>query len=153
MLREIDNLRTIADRCEQRLSLDPELADWLSRSLRDFLSHRVNNIDEALGIRAPRGGVSWWREEALRKRDAALRALAEECLVSRACSIRAMASEIAKLSRRYAASSWRFDQENDEMPARYAGTAKKYLWQAFRSGAPMPISDRQIRTIIGGIND
>ena len=50
--------------------------------------------------------------------------------------------------RRYAASTWRFDRNNDDMPAHYAGTPKECLWRAFKSSAPMPIGERQLRNIL-----
>jgi hypothetical protein len=34
------------------------------------------------------------------------------------------------------------------MPERYAGTQNEYLWRAFKSGAAMPISERQLRNIL-----
>jgi hypothetical protein len=58
------------------------------------------------------------------------------------------AQEIWTTARRYAASAWRFDQDRDEMPAHYAGTPKECLWQAFKSSAPMPIGERQLRNIL-----
>jgi hypothetical protein len=147
MVIAIDRLREISLRCQSGQTLDPELAQWLSSSLDAFLSHRVRALDEALGLRSTRGGLSWWMEEAIRTRDAALRALAKEPNLP--SSIRAKARVIRELSRKYAASMWRFDKERAEMPAPYAGTLKQHLWTAFRSGAPMPIGERHIRTIIG----
>jgi hypothetical protein len=52
------------------------------------------------------------------------------------------------MARRYAASAWRHDRENGEMPAHYRGTAKECLWRAFASGATMPLCERQLRTIL-----
>jgi len=34
------------------------------------------------------------------------------------------------------------------MPAGYAATVKEYLFRAFRSGARMPLSERQLRNIL-----
>jgi hypothetical protein len=34
------------------------------------------------------------------------------------------------------------------MPPAYAGTPKEFLWQAFQSGAPMPLGERQLRNIV-----
>ena len=58
------------------------------------------------------------------------------------------AQEIWTAARRYAASTWRFDRDNDAMPAHYAGTSKECLWRAFKSRAPMPIGERQLRNIL-----
>ncbi len=34
------------------------------------------------------------------------------------------------------------------MPPRYSDTQNEYLWRAFKSGAAMPISERQLRSIL-----
>jgi len=51
---------------------------------------------------------------------------------------------------RYGASAWRHDRGVGEMPRAYAGTDREPLWRAFRSGAPMPLGERQLRNIIAG---
>lgn len=147
MLASINRLRKVSRCFQAGLPLDDDLAQWLGSSINSFLSQQSASIDEALGIKFDRGGIPWWREEAIRKRNAAIRALADE-LASVSCTT-AAAREIHKLSVRYAASAWRFDHMADAMPARYAGTAREHLWQAFKSGAPMPIGERQLRTILG----
>ena len=52
------------------------------------------------------------------------------------------------MSARYAASSWRIDGERQGMPDHYRGTAKEFLWAAFKSGATMPLCTRQLRSIL-----
>jgi hypothetical protein len=34
------------------------------------------------------------------------------------------------------------------MPAHYRATPKEYLWRAFKSQAPVPIGERQLRNIL-----
>jgi hypothetical protein len=85
-------------------------------------------------------------EEALYKRDAALRKLSERHYVG--FSPTACARGIRESAERYAATAWRFDKERSEMPAEYEGTPKEFLWEAFQSGAPMPIGERQLRAIL-----
>ena len=34
------------------------------------------------------------------------------------------------------------------MPPDYADTQKECLWRAFKSGAPMPIGERQLRNVL-----
>jgi hypothetical protein len=63
-------------------------------------------------------------------------------------SISAQARQIYVATMRYACSAWRFDRDRDVLPAAYMGTAKELLWRAFKSGAPMPIGERQLRTIL-----
>jgi hypothetical protein len=143
----IENLREIMARCFEGKPLDGDLAAWLGEAIDGFLTRQFCTLDEGLGLIFPRGGIPWWREEAMRKRDAALRYLAETFLGELTLSMQAQ--EIWTTARRYAASTWRFDHDNDDMPVQYAGTPRECLWQAFKSGAPMPIGERQLRNILG----
>lgn len=142
----IDNLREIMGRCLVGEPLDVDLANWLGGALEGYLTRQFRTLEEALGLIFPRGGIPWWREEAMRKRDAALRYLADTFLGDLATGTQA--HNIWTGAIRYAASAWRFDREVDEMPERYAGTPKECLWRAFKSGAPMPIGERQLRNIL-----
>ena len=142
----IETLRTITHKC---LNNHDDQLRWLGRSLEEFLAHRCRSVDEALGLRFPRGGVPWWREDAIRKRDAALRELAAR--YCRAPSVSALARQVRARSVRYAGSAWRFDCRRSSMPAHYAGGDHECLWRAFSSGAPMPISERQLRNILLGL--
>lgn len=143
----IKNLRQIVERCHQGQPLDEELSEWLVSSISLFLNHTCKTVDEALGLKSPQGGVPWWREEAIRRRDDSLRKLAHRFYEGFAPSGRA--KEIRTLADRYAATSWRFDRERSDMPANYLDTPKELLWQAFKSGATMPIGERQLRNILG----
>ena len=142
----IDNLREIMARCFEGKPLDSDLAAWLGEAIDGFLTRQFCTLDEGLGLIFPRGGIPWWREEAIRKRNAALCTLAETFLDELALGMQAR--EIWTAARRYAASTWRFDQDSDDMPVHYAGTPKECLWQAFKSSAPMPIGERQLRNIL-----
>ena len=146
MLSAIDNLREIARRCVSGEPLDEDLSSWLGRSLEDYLSQGCQSIEEALGLKFPRGGIPWWREEAIRVRDGALRDLSR--LFYPDCTPCARAREIWTVASRYAASTWRFDNELEAMPEHYLGTQHEFLWQAFKSGAAMPIGERQLRNIL-----
>lgn len=146
MLSSIHNLREIARQCLTGEQLDDELSRWLGASILEFLERRSPTIDKALGLEFPRGGIPWWMEEAIRKRNTALRQLAERYLADRGISERSRQIQI--LSCRYAASAWRHDRDCDEMPQCYAGTPNEHLWQAFQSGAAMPLSERQLRNIL-----
>ena len=146
MLQNIQQLREIAEICQSGKPLDPKHARWLGSVLTKYLSQRVRSIEDAMGIRSPRGGVPWWMEEAMRKRDQALRMLAEQCASHLGSS--AQARYIYQLAIRYAASAWRFDRERATLPQGYAGSVQEYLWLAFTSGAPMPIGERRLRTLL-----
>jgi hypothetical protein len=146
MLVHIENLRDIAECCSRGDPLDPQLACWLSSCLNVFLSERTNHMDEAFGIRSPRGGVPWRTEYAMRIRDAALRQLSQN--LDRSRSPRARAIEIHRLTMSYATTSWRWDKTKSEMPPQYSGTSKEQLWIAFHSGAPMPIGERRLRQVL-----
>lgn len=147
MLEIIDRLRDIARRCGDGQPLNEDQALWLGTCLEKFLSHQTTSIYKALGLRFPRGGVPWWLEEAIRKRDAALRELAARHFAEH--STTGCAHRLYRLSRRYAAAGWRSDRECTEIPARYVGTPHEQLWHAFKSGAAMPIGERQLRIILG----
>jgi hypothetical protein len=146
MQTTIEQLRQICQRC--RDDSDAQLR-WLGRALSDFLDHRCRTVDEALGLRFPRGGIPWWREEAARKRNAALRELAVRYYGEQ--PVTAQARQLFILSLRYAASAWRHDQKEQDMPVHYRGTDHEWLWTAFASGAPMPIRERQLRHVLQGI--
>ncbi len=146
MLATIQSLREIARRCTIGQPIDGDLARWFGASLEAFLKHQARTIDEALGLRNARGGVPWWLEEGMRLRDQALRDLVRRYLPE--MSVSAQASRIRDLAMRYAASAWRFERGLEQMPQRYAGTPSEFLWRAFKSGAPMPIGERQLRNIL-----
>ncbi len=68
MLHEIDSLREIARRCLAGQPLEDHHSRWLGRSLDKFLNQSCRSIEEAFGLHMPKGGIPWWREEAIRKR-------------------------------------------------------------------------------------
>lgn len=146
MLSAINNLREVQQRCLNHQPLEPELADWLAQSLQDFLNQRCNSVDVAFGLSAPQGGVPWWLEEGIRKRNRAIQDLAQRACAGQTPT--AQARRIRALSLRYAATAWRRDQAEDDMPAQYAGSDKELLWHAFKSGAAMPVSERHLRGIL-----
>lgn len=148
MLANIENIRAIERCCRNRRPLSAEQTQWLGDALSAFLEHRCPSLESALGLANARGGVPWWLEEAIRKRNAALRTLAATCYAGLSAS--AQADRIWTLATRYAASAWRFDQTREVMPAHYAGTPKHHLWAAFASGAAMPLGKRQLRTVLAG---
>lgn len=145
-LANIEMLREISHLCLNEEPLRDEQAQWLGRCLTSFLEHRCTSMDEAFQLCFPRGGVPWWREEAMRKRNGALQELADRFLAD--LSLHAKAIRIRELSVRYAGSSWRHDRARPDMPASFRGTPKEQLWIAFASGAPMPLSQRQLRNIL-----
>ncbi len=147
MLRAIENIRQIAQLCRAEQKIPQPLADWLAESLQQFLEHRCPTVDDAFGVRNGRGGVPWWMEVGLRARDAALRELAHRHLAPLSVSARSV--RIHELSVRYAASAWRFDRMDAAMPAHYRGTPSEWLWRAFKSGAAMPLGERQLRKVLG----
>lgn len=146
----VERLREIARRCLNGEPLDIDLSHWLGDALDTYLDREATSLDEAFGLRYGRGGVSCWREAAMRQRDAALREMAATCFtddVSPCCR----SQQMAQLARRYAATAWRTDKVRTRMPESYSGTDKEFLWRAFRSGALMPLGERQIRNITAGL--
>lgn len=146
MLASIRNLREITELCQTGESLPPNLSKWLGDTLHDFLAQRAPSLDEAMGLKYPRGGVPWWIEEAIVKRDRALRDMGGICFPDHSRS--GKAALIHTLSNRYAATAWLRDREAEDMPDYYRDTPREYLWRAFKSGATMPLSERHLRTIL-----
>lgn len=146
MYTTIQQLRDISQRMTSGAPLDDDQRNWLGRAFDDFLARRCHSIEEALGLRFPKGGVPWWREDANRQRNAALRQLAANHLVGMA--IAAQARAIRMLTIRYAASAWRFDRALKSMPPRYAGRPQEWLYRAFASRALLPVSERSLRNIL-----
>jgi hypothetical protein len=147
MPASIENIRVLATLCRTREPLPEALASWLATSLQSFLDRRCASLNDAFGLRNARGGVPWRMEASMRERDLALRSLAERHFADLSTS--AQATRIHLLSKRYEASSWRFDRTNETMPRAYTGTPHEFLWRAFKSGAAMPLGTRQLRTILG----
>ena len=139
-------LQEIARRCQHGEPLDRHLSRWLGTALDAYLERTSESLEEALGLRYGRGGVPWWREAAIRQRDAALRKMASEFFAD--LPLCARSQRIAELATRYAATAWRTDRDAEGMPPSYAMTVREPLWAAFRSGATMPLGERQIRNII-----
>ena len=142
----IDTLRDISQRCHEARPLTGEQKLWLGRAFDDFLSHRCQSIDAAMHLCFPRGGIPWWREEANRKRDAALRAMAEALFAD--FSVTARARHIRMLTVRYAATAWLIDRRLTAMPVQYIGGLKEFLYRAFACGASLPVSERTLRCIL-----
>jgi hypothetical protein len=146
MVSTIQNLREIAQRCQYGEPLPPDLSDWLGQSLSRFLSRERQTTDEAFGLQRARGGVPWWKEEAMRRRDAALRNLAR--ILCPTLPVATQARRIHTLALRYASSAWLRERDSETPPAASQGTFRQWLWIAFKSGAPMPIGERQLRHVL-----
>lgn len=149
MSTAIERLREVSQLCRQGKPLDDELSAWFGDCLRRFLERGAESFEEAFGVPACRGGVPWWKEERMRRRDAALRDLART--IPEGLSTGARVREMHRQSVRYAATAWLRDRQAEDMPSAYAGTAREFLWRAFRSGAPMPLGERQLRNIVAGL--
>lgn len=142
----IDMLSEISDRCVAHAGLSREQEDWLGEILRGILERRYASIEDMLGGRQGRGGVPWWLELAIRRRNSAICEIARRHLAAESQS--RQASTIYSMAVRYAASAWRIDKDRNSMPESYAGTPREWLWLAFRSGARMPVGERQLRLIL-----
>jgi hypothetical protein len=144
MLPEVRKLREIVW-CRHGVPLDVEPRRWLATSFQNFLDHPFLSVHDAPGLHAPKGGVPWWLEEGLCERNAALREMAERFYPTASASRQACLIRAAALH--HAASAWLHDRNNSEMPAHYRATPKECLWWAFMSQAPMPVGEREPRSI------
>jgi len=142
----VENIKEIV-RCSQLgVPLENDLMEWLGECFSEVLARRVSSFEEAFGLQNSRGGVPWWLASAMHERNKALRALARHHFADLPRS--QQAREIEALSGRYMASAWRFDRNRSEMPLRYERQPQEWLWRACKSGAFMPISQRQLRNIL-----
>jgi hypothetical protein len=146
MLATIARLHEISERCLSGNTLSVEQAVWLGEALSRFVSLQSATLEEALGIAPRRGGVSWRKALAIQRRNSALVEMAKRHFSGLSASAQGRAIRV--LSVRYAASAWRFDRQRRTMPSSYAGTPQEWLWHAFSAGSPMPICERQIRSIL-----
>lgn len=146
MTTAIRKLREIELCCRAAAPLPPPLAQWLAASLGKFLNRQCRSIEAAFDLAMTPGGVPWWLEEAMRTRDAALRALAQAACPT--LPITAKARRVAQLLARYDSGAWAHDRQRAAMPAEYVGTLQEPIWRAFKSGAAMPLGERQLRTIL-----
>ena len=142
----IDRFRDISRLCAAGAPLPADLRAWLNGGIERFLERQAPDLDRAFGLILGQGGVPWWREEAIRRRDAELRRYA--ALAHPLGGVTQRARAVARALHRYAAGAWRFEREAAEMPAHHAGRAEAHLWRAFKSGAAMPLGERQLRTIL-----
>jgi len=140
-------LREIARLCKSGSPLGRRHTQWLGEVFHTYLEPEAASLEEIMGLSFGRGGLPWRRAEAMRQRDEALRELAAAFFTGTGPC--ATARKIAALAVRYGASAWRDDRNHDTMPQRYAGKPQAYLWRAFKSGATMPLGERQIRNIVG----
>lgn len=146
MTTQVENLKEFV-RCSRRgMPPESDLVRWLAERVEEVLTRRATSFEEAFGLQNCRGGVPWWLESAMQERNGALRALAEHHLSD--ISRNQQARKIETLSNRYMASAWRFDRDRTEMPAHYKDQPHEWLWRAFKSGASMPLSQRQLRNIL-----
>lgn len=143
----IDRLRDVSLHCRQGAALPPDLAGWLAAGIERFLGRQAKDLDGALGLIQAQGGIPWWREDAIRRRDVSLRNLWQAACPN--AGVTARARRVAEMLRRYAGTAWRRDRELSAMPAEYEGTPHAHLWAAFKSGGAMPLGERQLRTILG----
>lgn len=146
MLTTIERLHEISERCLTGNALNLEQASWLGEALSRFVKRQSATLEEALGIQRRRGGVSWRMELAIHRRNSALIELVSRHFSGLSASAQAKAVRV--LCVRYAASAWRFDRQRRSMPISYAGMPQEWLWHAFSAGSPMPIGERQIRSIL-----
>src|SRR5262249_54902809 len=114
MLQNIILLDEISRRCVAGVALDLDQARWLGDALRRFLTRESATIEEALGVRSARGGVSWRHERLIRQRNAALAELARRHIAHKTAA--AQAKAVHAMCTRYAASAWRFDRDCTVLP-------------------------------------
>ena len=94
----IDRLRDLSTHCRRGEPLPPDLAGWLAAGIERFLGREAKDLDGALGLIQAQGGIPWWREDAIRRRDQALRRLWQSACPG--AGITARARRVAELLKR-----------------------------------------------------
>jgi len=115
-------------------------------SIDRYLARESESLEAALGLKANHGGLTWWRREAIHERDLALCHLATAHFSDLPPTQQARA--IAVAARRYGACGWRSDQRLTTLPSQEIATVRGHLFRAFKSGAPLPLCERQVRNIL-----
>jgi hypothetical protein len=104
--------------------------------------------DLALWLGRKLGTAAGWSGTIGEARDAALRALAQRFYPG--VPVSTQAARINLLAETYSFLNWPRDRESAQVPTHYRETPDEFLWAAFKSGAPMPLSQRDLRRILIG---
>lgn len=141
-LASIERLRRLAD----RLSTGGPDEQWLAEALTRYLGQAAGGegLDKILGLAPRQSERAWWTEAARRSRDDLIREMARFY----PGKVGAKAEAIARLGRLYAGTAWPSDRRAETMPARYRGTVRALLFEAFKTSERFPTSARQIRNIL-----
>ena len=139
--------RVIADMEAKPAPTDDDV--WFARASRRYLENASDGLtlDQALGLAPAQGEQSWWRREALDRRDTAVRELAGRHL--HGMSPAAQAREIESLLRRYASTRWlRSDQyAGGTQPTEYEGRREWWLFEIMATGCG-DIGERTLRAVL-----
>ena len=121
-----------------------ELGDWLAPRLDDYLTNAQNGttLDQALRLATSPGQAPWWRFEAQRARDNAIRRLADQHFSS--LDLNGQADAIIKAIGRYRNSRWRFDKFKGCVPENYADTRSEHLYTVLRKGGGAAPEDAEL---------
>ncbi len=126
-----------------------ELGDWLVPRLNNYFTGASAGVtlEQVFDLAVSPGRAPWWREEALKARDDAIRRLADQHFG--ALDLNGQADEILTAIRRYRGSRWRHDRSIDHMPESYAGTRSALLYETLRrGGGDAPESKKQVTRIL-----
>jgi hypothetical protein len=144
-------LRRIADCARAGAPLGDDGA-WLADGIDRYLAKAREgwSLDDALCISPVSTSEAWWTKEDRERCHDQLRQLHRTFCPG---AVSQAAAEVARLIRRYASSSWKFDQGRSVCPDRYEGTPNAILFEAFKAmqGA-VPGGERQLRRILSGGN-
>jgi hypothetical protein len=154
----VASLRRVAAALAAGELLAPDDAGWLLAGLERYLAEAPEGVslEKCLGLAAPQGGRSWWREERLARRDTALRIVGAEFFADLDVSPRAeelaralrghrMPRDDSEAARRAAAVRpavrKRFVELADVHPIPGPRQIERILATAFRHELPDPMSE------------
>ena len=120
----------------------------VAERLRAYLAGAADGVtlEQALGILKAPNGAPWYLGEGRELRNRELRVLVARHYPPGG-SVRSRALWLRGRIGTYASASWPRDRAAKEMPARYAGTEREYLFRAFAASVP-PMGERQLREIL-----
>lgn len=150
-LGPVDFLRRVAGACRAGRPLDAADAMELAARIDAYEARAPEGVtlDDAFGVATPPGGRPWWASERRARRDEALRQAA--MILRPVGSTAERATALSREIRRYQASAWRWEQKRD-MPSRYRGGPREFIFVALRAGLGRIPTGRQLRAILAGEN-
>ena len=125
---------------------DTHVAAWVATRIAEYLEHAAEGrtLDEALGLKPGRGEASWWRLEAMKARDAAIKRFAQPFADE---PVAEQARRVLVAADRYRRGRWRFDQGGE---GRYDDPQTQALYRLMTATRGRVPGERTVRDVLYG---